>query len=172
MTAEELKGIITAAFDGVTLSGGVSLHQAEVMDNWGEGCSEQEFARLPDKECTTNWLMLPREELERYALTPYLDPNGFRYYIPAFMCSVIDDPSLGICSGRLVATLGSLYPKHDSLWAHKVDKYAALSDTQKQAIAAFLDWMTNNPAFDQDDRTCAERAVRNYWGQYRASPLR
>jgi hypothetical protein len=55
MITPELKSKISSAFEGITLSGGVSLRQAETMDNYGEGCSNLEFARLPLMEITSDW---------------------------------------------------------------------------------------------------------------------
>src|SRR5438034_5397220 len=47
MTTSKVKALVECAFAGVTLGPGVSLRQAEVMDNYGEGCTDVEFVRLP-----------------------------------------------------------------------------------------------------------------------------
>ncbi len=164
MTESEIKFLIERAFECVSLSGGVSLRQAEVMDNYGEGCTAAEFAKLPLTEITSDWRLLPVHELEKYAYLSHLDSLGFRYYIPAFIVSVLDGAAR--YSNRWIPTLYCLYPKHDDLWDHCMMHYAALDDAQKSAIAEFLKWVSNCSKFDKDDRNSAEQALQNYWSRY------
>lgn len=86
---DRLEGEIRAAFAGVVLSNGTSLKQAQVIDRFGEGVTEKEFNRLPLSEVTDSWEKVPWAELESDNVA-HLDPEGWRYYIPAFMLSVLE----------------------------------------------------------------------------------
>jgi len=161
MNAAPLKSVIESAFADVTLSGGVSLRQAEVMDNYGEGCSEEKFAALPLEEVTTDWRHIPRDELDRNPYLSYMDPPGFRYYIPAFMHSMIDAPTQYV--DRWSATLHSLCPKSGDLWDHSMMHYSALDLKQRSAIAAFLEWVSEDTRFRESNRKDAKEALATYW---------
>ena len=63
-TTEKIRQIIESAFAGVKLDGGVSLEQAKVIDNYGEGVTEQEFKNLPRNENRENWKDIPDNALE------------------------------------------------------------------------------------------------------------
>jgi ribosomal protein S16 len=93
----------------------------------------------------------------------HLDAAGFRYYIPAYMLSIIDayEPS----SMRVIGTLGALYPKKDR-WQHHMDRYSLLNEAQRGAIASFLDALPDLVDLDHDDAKIVPRALRNYWHQF------
>lgn len=163
-TSQELKGLIDTAFDGVTLKRGASLRQAREHDTfYSRNISQQEFHALRKQEITDNWRALPLEELDDYPHTAFLDAEGFRYYIPALMISVLRHyvPT----SMRVISTLTSLYPKKE-LWDHTVDKYALLNNAQKSAIAAYLVALPQLIDLRPDDNAITQRAVRNFWGQF------
>jgi len=70
------------AFRGVVLGSGISLRQAQIIDNQGAGISKEAFTVLPHSEVTTNWQGVSFQELERNCIA-HLDADGFRYYVPA-----------------------------------------------------------------------------------------
>jgi hypothetical protein len=152
---------IRRAFDGVTLGDGVSLRQAEVIDRHGEGVTDEEFAKLPLAEVTKQWDQVPFSELERGNVA-HLDPDGFRYYIPALMLSVLS--KYDSCSMRVIGTLSSLYPNGDSLAYYKL-RYDALSFEQKRAIACFMQALPKLVPLWNEDIKVAERAMR-YWREF------
>jgi hypothetical protein len=83
--AERLRLIhqVEAAFDGVELGNGVSLHQARAMDNYASG-AEIAAARALDTE--DRWQDVPDAKLDQFSDTlPFMDPEGFRFYLPRFM---------------------------------------------------------------------------------------
>jgi hypothetical protein len=74
---------ITAAFDGVAREDGTTLHEAIAIDNW-RSHEEQMTARRLDTE--QRWQDVPGEAiLACESVLPFLNPKGFRYYLPAFM---------------------------------------------------------------------------------------
>lgn len=56
---------IRSAFDGVTLGKGISLKQAQAMDQYNEGVTDTEFEALPRSEIPDSWPDVPLNELER-----------------------------------------------------------------------------------------------------------
>lgn len=84
---KDIREMISSAFLGVSLGNGVSLRQAQVIDNYGNGVTDEEFEDLPKNEITNDWSRIAFEELELNCIS-HLDAEGYRYYIPAFMLSV------------------------------------------------------------------------------------
>lgn len=79
----ELIAAIEAAFTGVSREGGVSLHEAGVIDEGGSAAERLE-ARLRDTE--NRWQDVPEEDLwKEMGEYTFLDSIGFRYYLPAFL---------------------------------------------------------------------------------------
>jgi hypothetical protein len=157
---------IRSAFAGVVLGSGVSIRQAVVLDNYGEGCTSQEFTALPLGEITDDWERVPDTELER-AFVSYFDPQGFRYYIPALALSVLRNYDSG--SSRVIGTISSLYPKQQN-WSHCVRKYELMNEWQKFAVALFLSHLPSLVSLNHEDATCVSRALRNYWSQFLERP--
>jgi hypothetical protein len=168
MNADELTDLLATAFHGVTLEGGISIRQGEVCDNYGKDntgreLSDAAFAAIPRGEITDDWRALPFDELERFPYLAHMDAKGFRYYIPAFLLSLLHNAN-GI-SMRVVGTLSSLYPKRDS-WLHHMQLYDLLTKEQRSAIATFLFELQSSPRLDRSDQRLVSAALQAYWLQY------
>ena len=160
MRRDELRKIIEEAFDKITLDGGLSLAQTKVIDNYGRGVTDEEFAALPKKEVTGNWKEIPASQLDEADALAHFDRKGFRYYIPALMLRLLENYDRS--SMMTIGTLSILYPKTDS-WKYL---YSLLSDSQNQAIALYLKALPGLVALDSDDRKIVERALRNHWSKF------
>jgi len=162
MNKDFLLQILYEAFRNVTLDGGTSLKQAEIIDSYGEGVTKQEFDQLPRQEITADWQKIPFDELENHPYIAHFDPAGFRYYIPAFLKSVIlyYDPG----SMRVISTLSSLYPKKGE--PSRMYHYSLLDEKHRTAIAAILLHLHEVVELTPEDRKITERAVRNYWYKF------
>src|SRR5687768_7277152 len=80
---EEAVRLIESAFAGVSRNAGITLHEATVIDNYGTD-EERAHARLLDNE--SRWEEVPSAAIEKnYTALSFLDPEGFRYYLPAYM---------------------------------------------------------------------------------------
>ena len=162
-SVEEVRVGINHAFKDVRLEDGISLKQAEVIDEYNSTMSAKDFADLKAGEECGDWRAIPLETLEAYGFIAHLDAKGLRYYIPALMLSVLEqyDPS----SMRVIGTLSALYPKKD-LWDYHVQRYSLLDEAQKGAIASFLQALPDMIKLDHEDSKIVPRALRNYWGQF------
>jgi len=158
---EAVERRIRDAFAGVILGNGISLRQAQVIDNYGEGVTEIEFARIPLSEETQHWNRVTPEELESDNVA-HLDPEGFRFYLPAFLISLLD--GYDAASMRVIGTLSALYPK-EHVREYHMPRFDLLTYEQKQAVAVFLDALPSLVPLDGEDGTIVERAMR-YWRQF------
>src|SRR5882757_5864474 len=71
---------IRSAFAGVGREGGVSLHEAEVIDDMG---SRRERNRARKLDTDRVWWEVPEADIAyHYLIFCFLDPVGFRYYLP------------------------------------------------------------------------------------------
>ncbi len=78
-----LLALIETAFDGVTRDDGITLHQAVVIDDYG---SEEEFISARDLDTEIRWQDVPDSDIStNTSIFSFLDPKGFRYYLPASM---------------------------------------------------------------------------------------
>jgi len=87
--ADELLELINQAFDRVERGEGMTLHQAVVVDDYG---SEEEFTAAGELDLEDNWQDVPDSDLaENTSIFCFLDPPGFRYYLPAAMSFAVKD---------------------------------------------------------------------------------
>jgi uncharacterized protein DUF6714 len=117
------------------------------------------------------WDAVSAEDLDKQVDSiALLTPDAFAYYLPAFLCRAIaspENPGVG-ASNVLFFTVQSLCDADlpsDAWWSERIER---LSDEQRRAIAAFLHWVVQLLA-DEDDtplREFAEVALERYWGQY------
>jgi hypothetical protein len=81
--ATSLIAEISAAFDGVRRDEGTTLHEGEELDNRG---SPDELQRARSLDIDPRWQDVPEEWIGKFpSAFRYLDPKGFRYYLPAVM---------------------------------------------------------------------------------------
>jgi hypothetical protein len=160
---EAVTDAIQSAFKGVTLGHGISLRQAEMIDDRTKDCvTSPEFHALLSGEVTNDWSRVPSIELERDNIA-HLDARGFRYYIPALMLSVLE--RYESVSMRVIGTLSGLYPRKEH-WNYHVGRYALLDETQKSAIAFFLSALSELVELDPEDEKMVQRAFERYWKQF------
>lgn len=151
---------ISTAFEGVKLDGGISLNQTKIIDNYGRGCSDEQFAFLPRTEVTDDWTKIPSLALDDADCLAHLDPKGFKYYIPALMMRLLDNYDPG--SMMTIGTLSSLYPKIES----QKFLYTLLSPEQIRAIARYLQALPSLAELYGEHTKVVERAFRNYWSNF------
>ena len=85
-TRSELIGFIKAAFGNVSRQGGVSWTETEVLDMYG---SDAERATARKKDTDQRWTeLIDGDGFRECGIGGFcfLDPIGFRYYLPAAIC--------------------------------------------------------------------------------------
>ena len=84
LEADELLDLIENTFDGVARGEAITLHQANVVDDYG---SQDEFLAAAKNDTESRWQDVPDSAIaEIPGPFHFLDYAGFRYYIPAYMC--------------------------------------------------------------------------------------
>ncbi len=148
MDRASLVAEITAAFDGVSREEGVTLHQAHVLDWYGTP-DEEAAARARDTE--TRWQDVPEDDIRNTdAVLSYLDPEGFRYYLPAYMLTYLshfDDAAPGTTGEEEQSILFHLGVGCAATFRN--DRYhrprlAILSPAQTSAVAHFLHYLVEH----------------------------
>jgi hypothetical protein len=80
---DELLALIENAFNGVEREDGITLHEAAVIDDYG---SEEEFVAARNLDTDSRWQDVPDSDISNHtSIYCFLDPKGFRYYLPASM---------------------------------------------------------------------------------------
>ena len=149
---------IRAAFANVSRKGGVSLHEADVIDDYGTQ-KQRDAARLLDTDKT--WSGVPDLDIEKYDwVIHFYDPIGFRYYIPAYMVWIIKNCRNPKKCGNMNfdAVIGSLCS------AQNGDRFTLFTENQSRAVCLFLRYMlAHNENFV--DVGGIRRALK-YWCQF------
>ncbi len=142
MTAEELITLITEAFDGVQREDGVTLHEADVIDDYG---TTEQRAAARELDSDTRWQDVPQDDIRCFSwIWSFLDSKGFRYYLPACLCFAVknydspdtDSPSTIIDQLDPNHLYGSFYDAH-------VEIYSLLSRKEREAVCAFIRYMAD-----------------------------
>lgn len=146
---------IADAFASVALDGGVSLEEAERIDDHAlPPRSELDppprgFGHGPP------WQQLTRAALERYhwGNFAFQDPRGIRYHLPAYLTIDLRGPER-VCG--LDSLLFALVEGHRAEAVHRL-----LTPAQRRAVAQYLALVALDDAFY---RTTAVKGLRRWWG--------
>ena len=158
-SAEAIIEEIRIAFANVK-RGRITLHEAEEIDNYStaEICA---LARLKDKD--SHWEEVPDEHIFRCRCTLiYLDPESWRYYIPAYMIFTLrycdqkpHVPDEGYyTSASIDSTIFTLSDNFDP------ERYQRLNTAQSRVIYRFLRY------FAEMGDSEAERAIEVIWMKF------
>jgi outer membrane protein assembly factor BamB len=155
---------IRTAFASVTRLGGVSLHEADVIDGYGSP-QQRNAARKLDTDRV--WWEVPDADIERYYwILPLLDATGFRYYIPAYMTRALAhyEHSESVSDDMTIYALDCGEGRNDQ----RLHYFKLFSREQSEAVCAFLRFMEDDPA-GMADSGAAFGALKRYWGQFCAA---
>lgn len=146
------------AFGDVRRDGGVSLHQMNVLDDYGDADA---LARAELEDGEERWQTIDDDKLERFgASLVFLDAKGFRFYIPAFLRLMARRLSDLARPCAFDGVWSALVSSHSYASTH----YTALDDAQRRAIATFLRGVVE--IGDDEDRAAARESIDRYWGRY------
>lgn len=112
-----------------------------------------------------HWKDIPREDLQ-YNSSTFLSPEGFRYYLPAYLLAALDD------HGDLLPR--SVYglmpdppdrPSTDGLSEWQRTRFEPLSPLQKHAVRAFLEYVRDKFSQNFPESHAPGAALERYWGR-------
>ena len=161
-SAESIIEAIRLAFAGVS-RGKISLHEAEVIDNYG---SKEERAEARRLDTGASWDRVPDSHIEECTTALcHLDPAGWKYYVPAYM---IWSLQYFRESDSLVPdhTIYTFDPKADDprLREYAWERHRLLDDAQSRAVCRFLRYMVANDGCVNG--RAANAALTSYWGRF------
>ncbi len=165
MTQEqEIRSLIeelAAAFRGVK-PGRISLHEAEVIDDYG---TDEQCRDARERDTETQWEQVPDAHIERCTTALcHLDPAGWRFYVPAYIRWTLGHfrTSFSIVSDFTIYTFDpSMTP---DLHAYSMERFATLDAAQSRVVCRFLRFMARQG--DWADDVVARRALDHYWGRF------
>jgi hypothetical protein len=152
---------IVSAFDRVTRDDGISLHEAVVIDSYG---SDEQRAIARQKDNELRWQDVPDRSIEHsYSALCFLDPKGWRYYIPAYMIwSLKNYMTSG--SNSIDSTVYTFKFSGDPE-DYYLSRFKILNQEQSIAVCQFLLFMcTHHEGFVND--SWSQEALKNYWGKF------
>jgi hypothetical protein len=150
--------MVQLAFEDVRLGNGISLHQADVVDDYGTR-AEFDAAKLHDPE--TRWQQIPTSKIERFCGSmTFLDSEGFRFYLPAFIIYGLNtfNPDFGSMEAD-----GVLFAAESYSDSHK-DNFAILNTEQLRAVASFLKF--TSLYVEKFDAVRANKSLKNGMKQW------
>lgn len=86
-----------------------------------------------------DWLEVPVAELRRYAVLPLLSPEALRYFLPAFLITVLREP--GPAQWILEQFLFTLNPQEEDDKCSTEDLLKILDKEQIDALVSFVQWV-------------------------------
>lgn len=166
---------IYRVFAGVNRDDGVSWSQADSLDDWGATVESTMWARKQDTESRWEDLVNDPEWItdKMYGGFCFLDPIGFRYYLPAAMARGVND---GIDFLRFHLT-----PRRPVHSEEKQESFAAnislLTVEQKRCVAHYLLYFRSvaiefenrtkpQPSPGFSDPSDIDLLIEEYWGQF------
>lgn len=164
---------IETAFAGVR-PGKIGIHQAEALDGYASK-DEQEAARRLD--CDTDWRDVPDAVIARStAAFSFCDPEGWRFYLPAYMRFVLRHPrSTSPALDLVLSTLtmgwdaselgrsGDAFVVDEASRAFRLERYGTLTPAQVRAVRDFLRYLAEHE--DEARAREARVALGIYWEQ-------
>ena len=163
MTSEEIIVKIEQAFAKVTRGDGITLHETDVVDACG---SDGERAKARRKDTDKRWQDVPEKAIEDHqeALC-FLDPEGFRYYLPAYMRWSLRHfkTSSSLSSDATIYALAPSGNKGVTDWNR--ERWGVFTQEQAEVILQFLQFMAVCCEGYSDD-SMAKLAIDTYWNQF------
>lgn len=159
--AEAVIEAIRSSFAGVP-RGAITIHEAEVIDDYG---SAEERAKARRLDTEPSWDRVPESHIEECTTALcHLDPEGWRYYVPAYMIwslrhfrvtdSIVSD-----------FTIYTFDPTGNAgLREYKLARYMLLDSTQSRAVCRFMRYMARNDNYA--DGRIAKVALAEFWGRF------
>ncbi|MFC7339061.1 DUF6714 family protein [Haloferula chungangensis] len=149
LEAKQLRKRIIESFAGVTLGAGIGLWEAQAIDD-----RENDEVRLAcrRRDETEDWSKLRLDTLQRCNSSPsFLDAEGFRFHLPAFMLSELE--------GRYGFAFFLSLIHNETL---EFGRFELLDRVQRTIVRDYLIFISTDPdnAYFRDD---IMDALNNYW---------
>lgn len=147
--ADALCHRIEEVFSGVVLGEGIGLWQAQGIDDHEDEEACQAYRERDEKD---DWRKISSEDLNECNSSPsFLDEEGFRFLLPAFLCSELRGEH-GFGFEFTLVQINQL----------SREKFALLSPSQRAVVREYLQFLLDDPEYGFQ-RAEIERALAQYW---------
>lgn len=146
---ESLRKMISDAFFGVKLDGGIGFWEARGIDDHADAAA---LASLHAKDEKENWRRLAPEDLDSCnSSLSFFDAKGMRFHLPAYLIANLE----GTYTSGIAFCLTHLSD-------YSVTQFALFSPAQRAAVRAFLLHLMDDPD-EQFHRADIIRALADFW---------
>ncbi|NLR73647.1 DUF6714 family protein [Leeia aquatica] len=157
----QLAAVVRQVFHAVPERGeGPTMREADVIRQHGEDSPRRESAKALDND--RRWWQISDASFERYpGIFPWLDDQGFRYYLPAYLTWTLKYPDRAQNSAVTRALVQALLlpVQWDKVDACK-KRFALFDLKQAHCIADWLDWRIAEGGPEAEE---AQLALERYW---------
>ena len=148
---------LALAFQGVTRKGGTSWTEAAVIDNYG---SEEQMARARAEDRDMRWQEVALDPTWSGATSwgsewSFLDPIGYRYYLPAALVSFVRKPN------PETSLVYSINPDSD----YSLEQQSLLTAEQRASVARALRYLAYEELKVYSESEWVEPYIA-YWHQF------
>ncbi len=142
--------------------GRITIHEAEAIDRYA---SEAERAAERGRDAERDWREVPDESIgECPDALAFLDPEGWRFYLPAYMrwsIRHLGDGGASMVPDHTIYSLALSPAAH--LRAHQLARFRTLDPGQARAVCRFLRLMA---AAEEVDGLVAGEALASHWARF------
>lgn len=158
---------ISKAFAQVSRQGGVSLREAVVRSRNG---SQREHAEARSLDTDTHWSQFDPTAIDAdFSILHFLDPIGYRYYLPAFMTHTLrraapsTEGHTPLCmENSLLYHLGASESMSQAHASQCNQRHALLTKPQRTCVARYLAYFVELAPLAMDAKP-AVQALRTIW---------
>lgn len=168
--AEMIERQIRNAFAEIAREDGITIHEADMLDDYG---TDEQLAAARQLDTEQHWTEVPDATIARqWTALSFLDPKGFHYYLPAYMCWALRsyDSSVSNSLDWLLYALTVRPWDHDASGTEgQLARFGLLSAAQAQTVYRFLEFLSDY-GYPCANVKMVRRGLDQYWGQFQPEP--
>jgi|ERR1700710_549898 len=159
---------LTAAFADVQCDESLTLHEAQLVDqSLGGSVSAAEIHAAKRRDTHRDWRDVPVEDLDECdAALSHLSPEGWKFYLPAYLRRALDLIHKPIWEtwlpGGVLHQL-SLSAKYPDLAADSARRFQTLDEAQVEAVADVLRFIEEVVSPGSSLHRDAQSALERFW---------
>ena len=165
LTTTEVVKVVESAFEGVERAS-TSLRQYRLTDLKGMSgeITDQEWTEAGRNRLDQVWQDIPDSEIEECGvLLAHMEPESFRYFLPAYLRYSLKHYDLPIWKFDVIgSTVFAVFPSGETRFRNYVtDQLSLLDKKQRLAVTEFLRFVANHA--DEVQRPDARKALDRFW---------
>jgi hypothetical protein len=162
----KIKNTIIQAFDNVSYPKNITLYVAQAHDNY----EYDEDKKYKKNDFVGKWQDIPISHIEDCCCAlSHLEPDGVRFYLPAFMLWVLDNYESQTEDISYATFSAFLTFKNKDLENFHNEQFSLFNKEQKYACAIFLKYFIDNCNAEINynaEVKVAEQAFKQTWCKY------